>query len=215
MNKKILKSLPFLACMLTACNFSITTANESHEPGLYAGDSKIDTTSVLREYFTGDTLTGKDLLTEMVIEPKKEDATNVFKEAVEIAEYLNAPTVVTQINEFKEVAKNANGIRIGDMTAKLDGRLSFTCSQSIKMVSIKAAPYVTMVTGFEETSYQSDQNVAISLNSSKYIKLNVNVNESGVAETTDCNYILPESTNKLTIDVALQRAIISKITLYY
>ena len=91
----------------------------------------------------------------------------------------------------------------------------FHFNKEIKNIEIIAKQYNYTKVSFEET-FVVDENVAISVNDSGYIKVNGEVNqENQTVASTTCSFHLATPSNDITIKAGPYRAILEKITLYY
>lgn len=196
-----------LPCFLTACDLSLS--KEDLTPGVGNDFSNI-------EFYQGDVLDTAGH-TSFVLEILGSDESSfenghIFASNTEIMSTFKSHEQLVGIGEeFKNVSQSENGIQIGNFSHNLFGEMTINLASNVTMVEIYATPRakeIAVETGYE---MQVDENVAISVNDSKYIKLDcVNYEED-----TICKYQLSEDgSNSISLSVFGERAIISKIVLY-
>lgn len=196
-----------LPLFLSACDLSLS--KEDLTPGV-----GMDVFNI--EFYQGDNINtdGHEFFT---LEPLAADESSfadghIFASNTEIMSAFNNHEQLVSIGEeFKNVSQSENGIQIGNFSHNLFGEMTINLDSNVTMVEIYAKPRakeIAVETGYE---IQVDQNVAISINESKYIRLDcVNYEED-----TICKYQLPEDgTNSISLSVFGERAIVSKIVLY-
>ena len=224
MKKKTLFVLLLVPFAITGCSldFSKTLLDEGLNGSGYVADpEKI-------EYYEGDTfdpslfssyeITSKTMaeieaggseytaLETFIDENKTEEVKNSFNDSLNHLMTVGNIHYVSHANE---------GLEIGHLATKYFGTLSLQTDISIKYIEVTAHPRVGVVAtefGYED---RVDQNVAISVNESKFISL-----KSDVAyNNTICKFVASQNANatenNINIRVFGNRAIISKVTLYY
>ena len=104
---------------------------------------------------------------------------------------------------------------LGADSSYVDGEITLIFTQDIKNIEITAKPYNYVKSSFEET-FIVDENIALSVNDSGYIKLERNINEeTQTVDSSTCSFHLATPSKSIRIKAGPDRAILEKIVLYY
>jgi hypothetical protein len=200
-------SLLSLSLLLSACSFTLN--KDVKEPG--------ESDTGIIEYFSGDELNTEGL-SSIILETKDSASSSyeegyIFEQTSEVLNsFVDTANIVSISESFKNVSQGNEGLQLGNVSTKLSGELTINLSTNVSMVEIYATPRCKEIPVEQGYEMSVDANVAVSLNNSKYIKL-----DSVNYETpTICKYKLAdEGTKELSLSVYGQRAIIHKIVAYY
>lgn len=150
--------------------------------------------------------------------------TNIKESVTNLQDYEKIKSYVNIDKEIFESASNAlyfstkaEGFAfLGADSTYVDGEITFTFTQDIKNIEITAKPYNYVKTSFNEDQFIVDEDVAICVNDSGYIKLGRTINEE--AQTVDSSTLAFHLTNpskSINLKAGPYRAILEKIVLYF
>ena len=223
MKKSFLLLIPLLL-VLGACQ-DVTFAydpNDSHSAGLEGGTPSSGHYAYEYSYYPGDVLAesidGRAFnVANLTFNNINESKTDI-KDVEEIASYISVDqeifTSVENPNFFS--TKNEGFAFLGAESTYVQGQLTFNFNVPIYQVQITARTYSYIKTSFNDEALEIDNDVAISVNDSGFIKLSESANEEkSSAIQSICAYKLQEASQKITLKVGKRRAIIDKIALYY
>lgn len=207
-------SLLFITSFLAACstsvgNLKIDINNDNQSNSISASSSAAP------EYFDGDTIE-VDKLTSINV--SFNTSGNYEQDSITVDELksiiLDDKQVIKEYLKLTYVGIHESGLKLGTINKNEDGVFSFKVVEGylIKAIKIEATPRVSTVYKESEIIVTADE-VSLSVNGSKYIKLGRTFDEDGNLPTTECNYLLTE-TDTITITSNNQRAIIKDIILY-
>ena len=220
MKKKTLFVLMMVPFAISGCSldFSKTLLDEGLNGTGYVADPETI------EYYEGDTfdsslyssyeITAKTMA-EIEAGGGEHTALEAFIDANNVAEVKNSfndsLNHVNAVENIHYVSHAGEGLEIGHLATKYFGTLKLVTNINIKCLEVYAHPRVGVVAtefGYED---RVDQNVALSVNDSKFISL-----KSDVAyNNTICKYMITSMTNSVDMRVFGNRAVINKIVLYY
>lgn len=207
-------SLLFITSFLVACstsvgNLKIDINNDNQSNSISASSSAAP------EYFDGDTIEVDKLSSFNV---SFNISGNYEKDSITVDELksiiLDDKQVIKEYLKLTYVGIHESGLKLGTINKNEDGVFSFKVVEGylIKAIKIDATPRVSTVYKESETIVTADE-VSLSVNGSKYIKLGRTFDKDGNLPTTECNYLLT-GTDTITITSNNQRAIIKDIILY-
>lgn len=218
MKKSPLLLLSLTALLASCSGIRFGYVEEQHSAGLADGrtmsqqtyaESKIyfagDSINESNEYVANITFTAKksnfDMATEDIAAILSCDVDNIFDKVADAS--LTGTT--------EDV-----GLFIGTSSTLRDGYLTLAFSAAIKDLKIEACPYYYIDTSWNKEEFVVDDNVAVAVNNSGYIKLSsLKDEETGEIKSTPCRYHLANDTREIKIKVGQKRAYIRKIVLYY
>jgi len=218
MSKKIyFVSLVSLLFLLTSCN--IDFSKDEHDEGL-SDDETIEDETI--EYYEGygDTLVTDDYTAHTITissDAAEQGADIATENGSEILALMSDPDgVFSTVTTANYVAEGVGGLKVGHLNSSLDGVLdiSFNASFSVSMVEVYAQPRSATIYSESGTVDSIDTPVAISVNDSKYVRLDTDFSSIATIEETKCSYQLAEAADHLLLDVYGQRAILTKIVVY-
>lgn len=219
MKKSFLLLIP-VVFVLSACKeVGIGFTNESHDKGWdYTTMSTAKPGSVdSYSYRNPDTLDNNGLTQAiMTFGNITKSETNV-QDVEKIRSYININSDILEsiVNPLYFSTKETGDVFLGVESTYVNGEITFHFNKEIKNIEIIAKQYNYTKVSFEET-FVVDENVAISVNDSGYIKVNGEVNqENQTVASTTCSFHLATPSNDITIKAGPYRAILEKITLYY
>ena len=133
-----------------------------------------------------------------------------------------APLVTCDNSEIEYEIKDVNcagvkanvGFFLGIDSSYLDGSLTILSSKAVKGVVVRARKYYALTNSWNEDNIAIDEEVAIAINSTKYIKLTSETNESGIPNISECRFNALDR-NQIEIKVGPQRALIEEIAFYF
>ena len=217
MKKQALLLVPLIT-VLTSCGLlDIGMTGETHSAGIAGHDSSIRTYVDQYTYFSGDEIDE----TNTNVANLTFSAENAFTIGSS-AETFNSIVSCDVDDVFNSVteAENVGVIKdfwlfVGADSTYTDGYLTLKFDINIKDIKIEACPVYFEKYGFEE-DFRIDENVAVAVNNSSYIRLSSLRDEvTGDVNTTPCRYHMPDNTKEIKIKVGQRRAFIRKIVLYY
>lgn len=205
-----------LAFFLSGCAFSFS--RDEHDEGLEDGEIEEE----VIEYYDGY---GE------VFNPEEYDAhpIDIITDAIEqgpdftsenqneiLALFQDDEASIASIISAQYVAESVDGLKVGHLNSSINGILDLGLAAPTPpgFVEIYAVPRSVSISS-QTGSYDSiDSPVAISLNDSKYVRLDTDFENIASIEETKCSYLLAEGTEHLKIEVYGQRAIITRIVIY-
>ena len=209
--KKIIYLFPI--CLLISGCLDVKFDKQSHEPGLFNGSSQIYGERSYGSY-TVESF-DKAGMSTYEVRCKTDPSTLDLASAEEIKNYLiDEENFITNISSFNSLAKNRNGLRIGDAKVDILGSLKFETSQNVKAIEVFAYPFSIYHDTLETSEFVVDQDVRVQVNSLGYITLDSTATEETVS-LQNCAFKLSEPTNNILIEVGPNRAVIQKIIFYY
>ena len=221
MKKKGLLLIPF-AILLASCDqVTFGFSQGLHSAGM---EGSFNTSSKKEapdsySYYAGDIIEteGKNEANITFTIDQTESFLDVSKLNDLITSDVDASELSITPKECANVGSNENnGLFIGADSTYVDGYLILGFDKAIKDIKIEASPYYYLKNAWNEDTLVIDQDVAISVNGSGYVKLSSELNESGdKVNLTTCRYHLSGNDNEVMIKVGPRRAFINKITLYY
>ena len=219
MKKSYLLLLPVIF-LLSACKeVKYGYTDESHEKGF---DFSSATTSQLGKvdsysYRKSDTLDNNGLTqANMTFTNVSKSETNI-QDVERIKSFVNIDQDIFDYayNALYFSTKEAGFVFLGADSTYTDGEITFHFTKEIKNIEIIAKQYNYTKIAFEE-EFIVDNNVAISVNNSGYIKVDGEVDkENQTVASTTCSFHLAEPSSDINIKVGQYRAILEKIVLYY
>lgn len=210
MNRKSFVLLPLLA-LLTGC-ISMNFEKTSHEEGLFDNGSKVNG-NFSYSYFDGDSINESDYTSHLVTMRTDVSTVAISDKEVFNSYIVDNDSIISDVTLLKEIAKNPNGLRVGDAKNSLRGELTLTLSSPIKAVRISAYPFSQLREGLEDSVMIADTNVGLSVNGSAFIKLDSTL-ENEQAKLQTCDYVLSTPSEEFKLVVGEQRAVIKNITFY-
>ena len=205
--KRAIYLLPII--LLTSCSFGNLTL--SIVDGGSTNNNPSSSTRVI-EYFDGDKYS-PDLMEQTIFIAKSdtETETDSLSEDELLTYFSGEEGIFTSFSNTSHVGAISGGLKIGSYNENVDGTLTISLSKTYEAVLIVAHPRISTISEETEKRYEVDE-AAISVNDSKYIKLNNALEEDGeTLNSSDCIYSL--NSNNINIRVALKRAVIEKIIL--
>ncbi len=205
--KKAFYLFPIL--IITSCSFG--NLNLSFVDG---GDTNNNPSSSERviETFEGDKYS-PDLMDQTIFTAKNdaEKETDSLSEEDLSTYFSGEDGIITGFSNISKVGAISGGLKIGSYNENVDGTLTISLSRTYEAILIVAHPRVATISEEIGKRYEVD-NAAISVNDSKYIKLNSTLEDDGeTLKSSDCIYALNSDT--ISIRVAFKRAVIEKIVL--
>lgn len=206
--------LPLL--LLSACQINFSA--DSHDEGTSDG-SELDDTKIVYYDGYGDTLVTEGCTSHTVTMHAEatEQGADITGETMstDILALMNDPdSLFSSVTAANYVAQGIGGLKVGHVSTSLKGKLVISLSASITMVEIYAKPRSASIYGEEATTESIDTPVALSVNESKYVKLDTAFTAISEITETKCSYQLSEAASSFTLSVYGQRAIVTKVVLY-
>lgn len=213
--------LPLLLCLTGCQTFEVGYDEFEHDKGLDKSVSGNSYSAITYSYYGGD---------QYAINTNLETANITFAgintndSNVTDIEKLNSYVVSDKENFFETIENPYNvgtneefGLYLGVSSTYAHGEMTLVLNKDIKNIEIVATPYYFYRDAWNEEELVVDQDSAISVNGSPFIRLSTSVNEAGVVNETTCKYqnYASENKNKVTLRVGPTKAFIKKITLYY
>jgi hypothetical protein len=216
MSKKLhLSYLIPLAFFLSGC-FSLSPSE--HDEGLEDGDIEEE----IIEYYSGygdvfDT-EGYDAHSIDIASDAIEQGPDFTSENQSeiLALFEDDDALLASITSAQYVAEGVGGLKVGHINTSINGLLEIGLAASIAPSFVELYAVPRSISIYSQTgSYDSiDSPVAISLNDSKYVRLDTDFEDISSIEETKCSYELAEGTDHLEIEVYGQRAILTRIVIY-
>ena len=219
MKKSFLLLIPVIFVLSACKEVGIGYTQESHEKGWdYTITSTAKPGSVdSYSYRKNDTLDNNGLTqVNMTFANIDKSETNV-QDVEKIKSYINIDQdILESINNPIYFSTKETGFAfLGADSTYVDGEITFHFNKEIKNIEIIAKQYNYTKVSFEET-FVVDENVAISVNNSGYIKVDGAVDkENQTVASTTCSFHLSSPSNDITIKAGPYRAFLEKIVLYY
>lgn len=205
-----------LAFFLSGCAFSFSTVE--HDEGLDDGDIEEE----IIEYYSGygdvfDT-EGYDAHSIEIttdVEEQGPDFTSENQSEI-LTIFQDVDVLLASVTSAQYVAEGVGGLKVGHLNTSINGLLDIGLATSIVPTFVEIYAVPRNISIYSQTgSYDSiDSPVAISLNDSKYVRLDTEFKDIASIEETKCSYELAEGTDHLQIEVYGQRAIITRIVIY-
>ena len=218
MKKRILLVLPMLA-LLTGCQ----EVKFGFSQGFYSSGLDHEVSSSQNEvpsysYRSNDTLDTAGLNEANLIFTNIDKSYSDLQDEEKIVSFFNFDqAILTSISNPKYVGTKDDGtFFIGAESTYVNGTLTFNFNTAIKDVEIKAQPYYFIRTSYNQEELVADEEVAISVNDSGFIKLNETKDlENVTVKETTCAFHLAQESQTISLKVGKRRAIIKQITFYY
>ncbi|MDD3068426.1 MAG: hypothetical protein PHF13_06090 [Acholeplasmataceae bacterium] len=217
MSKKLhLSYLIPLAFFLSGCAFSFSP-NE-HDEGLDEGDIEEETIEYYDGYGDVFETEGYDAHSIDVVTDVTEQGSDFTSENQNeiLALFEDDDALLSSVTSAQYVAEGVGGLKIGHLSTSINGLLDISLAASVSPAFVEIYAIPRSVSIFSQTgSYDSiDSPVAISLNDSKYVRIDTDFEDIASIEETKCSYELAEGTDHLQIEVYGQRAILTQIVIY-
>lgn len=219
MKKSLILFVPICVLLVSCEKFVVGYTKDPHSAGLDHSMSSNNNGKNSYEYFAGDFFEEGNVLCNITFKDH-ETASNIAKD--DVAPILTFDTPVSsfmcEVSEASYVGtKEGIGLFIGADSSYVDGYLSLTLSHDVVNIVIEATPYYYESNGFEEESQLVvDDEVAIAINNTRYIKVLNNKSEDGLTiKSTTCSYHLSSPSKEITIKVGPKRAFIKSIKLFH
>lgn len=226
MKKSLLALFP-LILILTACNGSNSFRVEfldgiSHAPGFDNESIPQDYSSIPYSYVPNSSYdVGTLNEVNLTFENIKESDSSITN-AAKIKSYIKNDNANFEFEIDSKIkyfgTKNDGFAFLGSNYNDEWGEITFVTNEQIKNVVIKAKQYYYLKTAFNENALEIDQNVAIAVNDSGFIKLDkpiLNEEQDSIINYTLCAFSFTEATNRVTLKAGKDRAIIEEISLYF
>lgn len=224
--KKTLFLLVPIVLLLTACDGSSLKVEflngVSHEAGFENQGSSFPNASVPYSYMNNNSydLNGltKATLTFKNITMSDSEITNVekIKSYIEIDQQGFNFQIEESVKHFG--TKNEGLAFLGNEYNDEYGQITFFTSVMIKNVIVKVQQYSYLKTAFNQNELIIDDDVAVAINESGFIKLDkpvLNEEKDQITNHTECTFALTEPTDRITIKAGRKRAILQEISFYY
>lgn len=225
MKKTLLALIPTLL-LISACDgssFKVDFLNGiSHEPGMENQSTPYSYASVAYSYTVNSSYDvsalNKVTFTFKNINVSDSDVVNVET----IKSYIDCPnpnftyTIGENVKHFG--TKNDGFAFLGNDYNDEYGQITFNVSEQIKNVTVKVKQYSYLKTAFNENALVIDEDVAIAVNDSGFIKLDapvLNETKDQITNDTTCAFSLGEGAMSVTIKAGRKRAILKEIAFYY
>lgn len=224
MKKSFLLIVPAIL-VLTGCSFNVRFINNTSIPaGFEKGSGSLPGgyESVNYSYTSNGSLNeeglSKTTLTFTDISKSESDITN--NENIYAIMHLDNEGLNLVIENKPKYfnTKNEGFAYLGNSVTDEYGEITFVASKQIKGVSIKAKQYYYTDTSFNEYGLVIDDNVAVAINDSGFVKLNdpvLNEEKDQITNYTECVFNLEEATDHITIKAGRNRAILQEVSFYY
>lgn len=225
MKKKLFLLLTIPSIILLA-SCTITFTNDASDLSIYGSTSSSENSLQNIEYFDGDSFEDSVYEHKVTIDCTNEHTTvgAYYSLAEDIFAAMNQDPTEGVIDSFSEntqyVGKGDGGLLIGHNLEKLNGLLSFELKSSVpaKAIKVHARPRAHEYYDgqYGENKKLSIDQVALSVNGSKYIKLNNDYTEFSDIEDTVCGVIVSETgVSQVSISAYNMQAIIHTIDIFY
>jgi len=216
MKKAYLLLLPVILILSACQSVAFGYTNSSHEGGW--DYSYVSSSSVSYSYRSNDSLNNTGLnKAEMTFVNIDQSSTNI-SDVEKIKSFINMDQDILEsiANPYYFSTKENAYVFLGVESSYITGEITFNFTQDIKNIEITAKPYNYEKVIVEGSSFVVDENVALSVNNSGFIKLerNINVEERSVASST-CSFALSTPSKAIRLQAGANRAILEKIVLYY
>ena len=205
-----------LAFFLSGCAFSFS--NVEHDEGLEEGEIEEETI----EYYDGygdvfDTEGYDAHYIDVITDATEQESDFTSENQNEILTLFDDDdALLSSVTSAQYVAEGVGGLKIGHLSTSINGLLDISLAASVSPAFVEIYAIPRSVSIFSQTgSYDSiDSPVAISLNDSKYVRIDTDFEDIASIEETKCSYELAEGTDHLQIEVYGQRAILTQIVIY-
>ena len=225
MKKALLLLVPTLL-MITACDgnsFNVEFLDGvSHEPGFEGQSTETSNASVPYSYMSNSSYDVSALIkATMTFENiKTSDSDVINTETIKSYIKLDQQGFVYEIAENVKHfgTKNEGFAFLGNEYNDEYGQITFVTSVSVKNVIVKTQQYAYLKTAFNQNELIIDEDVAIAVNDSGFIKLDkavLNEEKDQITNYTECAFSLGEGTSAITIKAGKRRAILKEISFYY
>ena len=219
MKKKFYLLVP-LIFLLTSCgeiNIGFLN-NEYHSAGFDRSVSSQNNEKPSYSYMNNTSLDNSGLTKATLTFANMEKAESDIQDLEKIKSFfvLDQEIVSSVSSPHLVGVKEGGPFYIGADSTLVDGEVTINFNVTIKNVEITAKQYSYVKTAFNEDTMIYDDDVAISVNDSGFIRVDgaVNEQEKTIASTV-CGYHLKEESNAITIKVGKKRAIIESMAFYY
>ena len=210
MKKRIL--LATIPCLLlSACNL-FSFSKEEKDEGFSDGNEH---GSRVVEYMDNGVLDEWEVLNHKItFLPNETNSKPELKDEAAVKGIMvDGDSVVTSIENIAEVGQ-FHGLKVGNLSDAIDGKIKFNFSCTFNSIKIIARPRAAEVaTGLSMESV-IDKDVAVSVNNSKYIKVKDDFTNIEDITNTELIFKLNESASYIDINVAYTRVEIMEIDLY-
>lgn len=213
MNKKLgfIFSSIIAATALSSCSIEFST--EEHSGGISYPSSE----EVVIEYYNGDTF-DVSMCTSFVVDFSNNATTESSNLTTDeqINSLVNSGSEhIVSMTDYHYVSQGVGGMKLGYSNTNINGEITIKTVNKFNYVKIYAYPRHSEVFNHYTGGY--DFNIdesALSVNDSKYIKLNSNYEASIDVKKSECSYDLNGSFDFLTVSSYGGAAIITKIVFY-
>ena len=222
MKKAVALLLP-LTVLLASCQLKIGHTSDQYSAGLSNGEILSSYNNYVEksyEYFSGDDVETTGSSVAHVTFNVSETISSLDKDVKnKVSNIINCDldSLTVNVDETYNVGADEDSglLFIGADSTYVDGYLTLSFTSYIKAAIIEACPYYYDTNAWNEDQFFVDSNVAIAINSSRYVKLSSTRkdNENDII-STECRYNLGNDVNQLKIKVGQRRAFIRRITLY-
>lgn len=194
----------------------------SHEAGFDNPSATTSQPDVIYSYQQNGSFdkTGLEKVTITFKNIQKSDSDVINLE--EIKSYLNIDKEGYQIDIVDKPShfgtKNEGYAYLGNQYINDTGEITFVCPNAIKNVVVKAKHYSYINSAFNENNLVIDDDVAISVNDSAFVKLDepvLNEDKDEITNATECAFSLATPSDHVTIRAGKKRAILEEVSLYY
>ena len=211
-----------LVLTLTACQeVTFGFVNEKHSAGMDNPSYSYHTvSSITYSYQSNESINVDGLNKATLTFGNISVSSSDIREVGTIASYvvIDRP-IFDSVNSPEYFGVLSDGtVYLGAYSSFVIGQITFNFTENIKNVVVTAQPYYSskLNDDWDKEILEADQDVAMSVNNSGYIKLDTTVDqEAFTVPETKCAYNLGEGSQNVTIRVGSQRAIIKEIALYY
>ena len=215
MKKSLVLLAPLLALLVSCGQFETGLTSERHSAGFDNSTSHFQYSSIEYTYYAGDEVDTTNSSVARFSFDSRENYSFISKEQLEPLVTCDNPNVEYQIKEVASAGIKADvGFFIGLDSNYVDGSLTIAFGQAVKGVIIRARRYYAFTNAWNEDNVVIDDDVAIAINNSKYIKLTGEKDASGIPNTSECRYNA-QNHNEIKIKVGPKRAIIEEIAFYF
>lgn len=114
--------------------------------------------------------------------------------------------------------KNEGFAFLGNQFVDEVGEMTLVAPNNIKNVVVKAKQYSYLDSSFNNNKLVIDEDVAISVNESAFVKLSdpvLNDDQDEITNDTECKFTLATPNDHITIRAGKKRAVLEEISLYY
>lgn len=217
MNKKLLITTLLPLMLLTACQISVS--NDEHEEGFDDGDQPVEE---VIEYYTGygdtlvtDNYTAHTFNINNTAMEQGADIPSTDGSSI-IALFNDTDSCMSSVTTADYVALGVGGLKIGHLNTSIKGILdiAFIDTFSFTLAEVYCQPRSAIISGESGTTESIDSPVALSVNDSKYVKVDSAFDDIASMTETKCSYQLSAASAHLKLKVLGQRLIVTKVVLY-